>query len=772
MKNPVQQPVGTRLMLVDALVLLTLSAVAVSPLLEAYGGWRWLLAAVVGTALGLGLAALSRWLRWGPIVTALALFVIYLIFGPALAAPSEAAFGVLPGPQGLRSVLTGLVTAWRDSLTMVTPLGSLGNVLVVPWVLGLVSGLLGGVFLWRSRFPGVAAVVLAGTFMVAAAFGDRVTGLTLSRGLVLAICLLVWTRWRAMRDVRVAWARRLALTAAVLLTAGLASSGLALATMPHSRDVLRDHVEPPFDPQDYPSPLSRYRAFSEERLLGDKVLFRTAGLAKGDRIRLATMDTFDGVVWNVAGGPQAPTESGSFGRLAPQSAAKGERDVEITVVDYSGPWVPTFGMAREADVRTDGRLDTDATRRLLFNKATGTMAQLGGVRSGATYRFRTLPPAEIDDPETYDAAPSVRPAAPPDIPALTKRVQRWMGEAGSPAGGAAAAVLADEFQKGYYSDGLPGQAGSPAGHGIKRLTDLVAPEALMIGNDEQYASAMGVASQQQGLPARVVLGFVVPDATGEIKGADVQAWVEVDLTGVGWVAFAPTPDENRKPKQLQEDPQPQPQPNVLQPPVVPTEPDDTDKRAPQGAGKKIRNQRDPILQEVVAWAKYPVGALAVTSPIWGVLLLKRVRRSRRRRRGSPSDRVAAGWREVTDRACDLGVKLPASHTRVESVQSLIGRYPSADLGALAARADEHAFGPDDATDAEAKEYWSQVGPALSRLRKSAPRWRRPLVVLSLASVPWRAAITGPFRAFGVVLRRVWLRIGRPLGRRRKVALAR
>ena len=116
----------------------------------------------------------------------------------------------------------------------------------------------------------------------------------------------------------------------------------------------------------------------------------------------------------------------------------------------------------------------------------------------------------------------------------------------------------------------------------------------MIGNDEQYASAMAVAAQDAGLPARVVLGFVVPDDSGVIKGTDVHAWVEVKLRRAGWVTFDPTPDKSRTPKQQHNDPLPEPQPAVLQPPVVPKAPNDLDSVSPQGAGKQRRQQGGTI----------------------------------------------------------------------------------------------------------------------------------------------------------------------------------
>ncbi|MFT4287308.1 transglutaminase domain-containing protein [Nocardioides sp.] len=725
-----------RLMLADAAVVVVLGLLAASPLADAYGGWRWAAATGVGLLLGLAVAATSRRFDWGPWLTALILVCGYLLLGAALAVPDHAVGGVLPGAEALRALGTGAIHAWRDSLTLLTPLGSTGTVLVVPWILGLVAGVSAGTLLWRGRWPGAAPLVLIAVLVVAVAFGSRDSGLPLPRGLALTLSLLVWQRWRATRGARVAWPRRLLLTAVVAVIAGALGTGLTAATAGGSREVLRDHVQPPFDPLDYPSPLSRYRAFYDEATLGDRTMFTTTGLAPGDRVRLATMDTFDGVVWNVAGGPEAPTQSGSFGRLADTETAEATR-VSVAIADYSGPWVPTVGETRAVTVTRDGHDDAAARAGLVYNDATGTMAQLGGVQPGTTYEFEVVRPAVPAAPASLDAegGPGVNPPA--DIQPLTKRVQQWTAQAGGPTGGALAQLLVDQFRQGFYSDGKPGQAPSASGHGVRRLTDLAGAEQL-IGNDEQYASAMAVVAQQRGLPARVVMGFVLEDPAGVVKGKDVHAWVEIKLAGAGWVPFAPTPDKDRTPKQEQSDPEPEPQPNVLQPPVVPEEPDDDDEKAPQGAGRKSRDESASGVGSVLRYLGYGAVGVGITSPVWLLLLAKGLRRRRRRRAPDPVRRISGGWHEVADRARDLGVRLPRGNTRYENGARLAERYHSPELTTVALVADRHVFGAGTPTDAEVDAYWSDVRTALVRLRKGAPWWRRPLALLSPASLPWAA----------------------------------
>lgn len=725
---------GPRLIATDIVLIVVLGLLAASPLGSAYGGTRWLVAVGGGLVLGITVALASSHLRLGPWTTALATMVAYLLFGSTLAAPEQAGAGGLPTADSLRALLEGVITAWRDSVTLFVPLGTAGSVLVVPYVIGLSAGLLSGLLLWRSRWPGSAVLVLLAAFAVSAAFGHRLTELAPTRGMALAIGLLLWTRWRAMRDVRSSWSRRLVLSVLTLSVAGGAALGLTSLTSGGVRDVLRDHVTPPFDPLEYPSPLSRYRAFYDKKGLGDKTMFTSTGLARGDRVRIATMDRFDGIVWNLAGGIDAATRSGSFGHMVPAPESPRDRRVSITIRDYSGPWIPTFGDTRDVTVRHETDGVSSKRSRVLYNEVTGTLVQVGGVQKGTSYELRSVPPRSPKHPEELDADTAVPPDPPVEVPALAKRVQRWLAEAGGPSGGELAATLEQEFRRGFYSDGKAGQAPSNAGHGVRRLTDLITPED-MIGNDEQYASAMAVAAQAAGLSARVVLGFVVPDDTGVVRGTDVHAWVEVKLRRAGWITFVPTPDKSRTPKQQQNDPFPEPQPVVLQPPVVPKAPNDLDAVSPQGAGKQ-RRRHSNALRAVVVVLTYAGVAGILTSPVWLLLVAKSLRQRRRRYAADVEARVSGGWLEILDRARDHGVKLPASNTRYENGVVVVQRFPAADAVGLAVVADRHVFGPRTPTREDAAAYWVAVDSALERIRASAPAWRRPLTAVSPASIPW------------------------------------
>jgi transglutaminase-like putative cysteine protease len=721
----------------DVAMLIALPVAAASALGGAYGGWHWLLAVIGGLVLGVGVAALGQVFRLGAWPVALLVVAAYFLAGPIVAVPT---LGFTSA--GIRGLWNGIVESWRDSLTLVTPLGDSGTVLVVPFVLALVAGVAAATLLWRTRWPSLAAVPVIGLFVGAAAFGDQTTGMTLARGLGLASVLLVWMRWRSARHVRAKWSRRIALTGAVVLVAG--GAGTAMATVTNGtdhREVLRDYVSPPFDPLDYPSPLSKFRAYVKD--LDDTDLMTVKGLPPKGRIRIATMDTYDGIVWNVSGGKGSPTSSGTFKRLVDHPKKSSASDITITIDKFTGVWVPSVGQTDAVRVeKPGGSRDLDAESKLLFNNVTGTVAdaQNGGLREGQVFRLTAEVP-EIVDPDQIAAAEAAEGAVVPPQktvppPKLLQRATSWVALSHASTAGERAQAIAKALSEGYYSDGFEkGVQPSNSGHGNNRLA-VLAKQAQMVGNGEQYAAAMGVAAQAQGLPARVVLGFMPKNGQTKLTGSDIEAWVEVDLQGHGWVPFEPTPDKLRTLKTPDKDPNPNPQPAVIQPPDIPKDSKDTDENLPQGAAGRHNSDSSAFLGAIVGAVVTGAKVGLLLSPLWGILLIKFLRRRRRRRDPDPVARMSGGWKEIADGARDLGARVPISHTRYETSVILSNRFPASEVAPLATVADRHVFGPTPPTEDEIAGYWDDVESAVKRMRRAAPLWRRVLSRFSPASIPW------------------------------------
>lgn len=749
-----------RLAVIDALLVIGLGTLCAWPLGEVYLGSRWLAAVVIGLVLGVAIAWLgARW-RWGPWVTAVVTVAAYLAVGSGVALPTRARNGVIPTADSLRDLVIGLAHSWRESLTLPAPLGENGVVLIVPLVIGLGGGLLAAVLLWRSRWPGLAGLVLVLVLLMSAAFGDIQAEAVLTRGLALAAVGVVWLRWRSLRNVRARWGRRILSTLVVVGLAGGVATGLAALSDPGgNRVVLRDHVDTPFDPRDYPSPLSKFRAYKK----GDgktAQLFTVDGLESGTLVRLAVMDYYDGIVWNVSGGPGSPHDSGTFRRLRndPDANLKATTRGTITIDGYTGVWVPSVGETLSMTPVKDGRTDGDAASELVINRQTGTVAQIGGVQPGTTFQVEAAVEPQVVDEEVtlLGADASVSLPVPKVVPEeLRDRVQRWQTEAGFGGGpaGPIALFLRDAFREhGYYSDGEDDYV--PAGHGASRLA-VLAKTPTPAGNAEQYAAAMALIGQEMGLPIRVVIGFKVPPGGGAVRGEHMTAWTEVKLKDVGWVAFEPTPQENKKLRRPNDDPNEEPQPQVLQPPRVPGEPKEASDNLQQGDGKRDGVDILEVLGTVLA-ILFNVGKVALLlSPLWGVLLFKFLRRRKRRRSADPTVRLTGAWRELADRMRDLGVRPTPGATRRESAYAAAGRYDAVPVVSLAHTADRHVYGDGEPSLEEASAYWADVGTALKRIRKATPWWRRIAARFSLASVPWRAGrdrIGARVRRFG---RRLW-----------------
>lgn len=753
------------LTLVDSALVVGLGVLAAWPLAAAYAGRQWLVAVLVGLVLGVAVAWLGARFRWGPWTTVLAALAAYLAVGSAVAVPSRARAGFLPTADSLRDLVTGLVHSWRESLTLPAPLPEMGVVLVVPLVIGLVGGLAAAVLLWRSRWPGLAGPVLGAVLILASAFGDVAAEAVVARGLALAALGVVWLQWRAQRHVRGRWLRRVIATLGVVAVGAGTAVGLGALDDPTAhRTVLRDHVDPPFDPRDYPSPLSRFRAYRKEPVKTGTTLFEVDGLESGTLVRFAVMDSYDGIVWNVSGGPGAAHDSGTFRRLRndPDANAKATVRGRITVGDYTGVWVPSVGETLSMTPLRDGRADAAAMGELVINRQTGTVAQIGGVEEGTTFEIEAVVPERMydDQIELLQADTSVSLPPPAIVPEqLVDRIQRWQAEEdfSGNAGGELAVFLRNAFrEKGYYSDGIDDY--TPAGHGASRLAVLM-KVTTPVGNAEQYAAAMALAGQRLGLPIRVVIGFRVPPGGGAVRGEHVTAWTEVKLEGAGWVPFEPTPPEDQKLRKPNDEPDEEPQPQVLQPPRVPGEPKEADDNLQQGDARRHRVGLLEILGTVVSAVVVAAKVLGVLSPLWGVLLFKLLRRRRRRGADDATLRLTGAWRELADRMRDLGVHPPPGATRREAAYASAARYDAVPVVSLAHTADRHVYGAGTPTVEEARAYWDEVDVALKGLRRATPRWRRVVAPFSLASVPWRAALDRVRERAGRSLRRLLAPVG-------------
>ncbi len=761
MSAPTQSPgravVGTRRAVVDTAVLVVLLALAVTPLLPVYGGTAALPALAVGLVAGTALAVVGAWGRWAAwLVTVVAIALVVVLGAPLTGAPTLA--GLIPTPSGAGQVLTASFTTWKDALTLDPPLGGTGDVLLAPFLLTFLGALVALTLALRTRrtVGALAGVVVLLVVVVSALLGTATQPVPpLVAGTVLAVALLAWATLRAGSGVtrsdgvrvlspsRSGVRRRPASAVALLGLVVVGSLALAPATAGEPRFVLRDHVVPPFDPTAYPSPLAGFRSYVKA---DDQVLFTVKGLPEGARVRLAVMDRYDGMVWNVAG-DRAAQGSGEFRRVGSAVSTDdtgAEATVTFTIEGLSGVWLPTVGSATSFD------LSQDVARDLRYNDATGAAVLTSGVSPDLRYTEQVVVPNLDRRDSDIGAARSADVVLPDDTgvsASLSRQAASVAQDATTPVG-QARALATWLSENGYFSHGLDGEHPSLPGHGAARMSRLLdAPP--MVGDGEQYASAMALMARSMNLRARVVIGFVpgagdaetaaqadpkVTDGVIEVRGKDVQAWVEIAFAGVGWVAFDATPPTSRQATEQQEEQRTHSQPQVLQPPVQPpapqTEPED-DARPPQTDSPDSSRHTSGWLRVVGRVAGGLGLLLLVASPVLAVLVAKARRRRRRRRAESPAHLVTGGWAELLDAAVDLRRAPSAVDTRRESA-AVIGAGAVGAGGAdpalpvrlddLAVRADRAAFAPSPPSSDQAKQYWSDVDETVQALWHAVP-WR-------------------------------------------------
>jgi hypothetical protein len=542
------------------------------------------------------------------------------------------------------------------------------------------------------------------------------------------------------------WTAGLALLSITAVVGSLVGS-TTLVRGGEPRLVLRERKVPPVDLIKLPSPLEGFRRYRELGV-ANRVLFTISGLHANDRLRLATMDDYDGVVWRVQGGPESSQASGFFQRVGeriPSPRGTGEvRAVTVTVKGYKDIWLPTLGDLTR--IRFQGARGTKLSEGLRYNLATGTAVYPGGLSAGDGYRAAMTVARSSTSIASGDADPTVAKTRVADIDVLDKAVEILTRAADPDASPLEQARLIERHFRGhggdhlgYLSDGVPiDKVPSLAGHSAPRMSDFLDPRrSYYIGDEEQYASAMALMAVHLGLPARVVMGFK-PKVTGpvtNVRAKDVTAWVEVAIAGHGWVVLDPTPTNRRPPPT---DVQHTPPPDHLFPTPPVTTPDVA---APSGGGSGGTNRCSegcdvpgaPI--HIPTWAKaagsvvlFP--ALLIGGSTGVMAGLKWRRRKRRRTSGGPSNQVAAGWMEVCDVARDLGDVVPDRATRRE-LAVLISR-PG--VSSLASRADTVLFSGIPVAHETANQYWSEVDTLREAMLGSTglfARWRATINPTSL-----------------------------------------
>ncbi|ACQ80018.1 transglutaminase domain protein [Beutenbergia cavernae DSM 12333] len=710
----------------DVAVPVLLVLLALVPLWPVYLTGSALAAGIGGVALGAGVAVAGAWRRW-PTLVVVAVALVVVLATSGLAAPDTAIAGIVPTPDTWQAFGVGIVQAWKQVLTLLPPLGASGFTLVVPYALGFTAALVAVTIALRARRGATFAVVPPAVVgLIAILFGTTQTVLPVVVGVLAVVVGLGWTTWRAGR-----LQPGRAPAVATLALVGALGAGVGVLGGPGDADrfVLRDVVVPPPLEHDYPSPLAGFRAYL--KLHEEETMFTFDGVEPGAVVRLATLDSYDGTVWDVTA--DGAPGGGEFRRATDRFVTELDPDatgIGVRIGAYDGVWIPTIGDVEDLDFT-----DVDAAALadgLYVNRTTGTVLTTEGLGEDDAYRLTTVPRAATTA-EELDGQPiaDIQMPTAQNFPDLIGSVAGRLVEGATTDVDRARALADGLAHEGYFSHGLEGDAPSEAGHGYARLATLLGEEE-MIGDEEQYAATMALMARSLGWPSRVVLGFERPEGeSGEewaVQGGDVTAWVEIPFEGVGWVAFDPTPDEDNVPQSEDPSPQDRPQPQVLQPPPPPVAaPDVPTQDRDEVDVEDSSPDRESVLSNVLGYvAAIGIPLLVVVAPFVVVAVLKARRRRRRRSHGEGTQRIAGGWSELMDNATDLGHRSRSVMTRSEHARGLSTRFGEASGGtvALAHRADAGVFAPTEPDPVEVEAFWADVDSAVTRLRTGVPWHRR------------------------------------------------
>lgn len=740
---------------VDAAFLVVLSAAALLGLATTFTGSQYLVVGLVGVLLGIGLSLIATALRWPLVAPVLLGIVVFYLVGGVLCLRSVDA--LWPGPSTWRLLTDQALFGWKDLLTTLPPVAGAGPLLVLPWAVGLAAGTL-GMSLARLR-TGPRWLRAVAPLLVPTAVLALVIGLGVSRpqnlwiqGAVFAATALGWLAVRGQRSAATVRAGR-ARPGSIL--AGAALLGLAaLVALPvgtwalgsdADRETLRSRVDPPFDVGQYPSPLASFRRYVEfpqnppPENLYDATLFAIEGVRPGTRVRIATLDRYDGIVWGAANDTVPGADNDTYQRVSDtiDNPVEGTPvSATVTVGDgYEGVWLPVVGAVQTLSFDA-GEVSAKA-ESFRYNLAASAAVVPSGVHPGDRYSFTAVLP---DDTLDVDAAPSAlvgEAAAAAGF--LQAQADEWAsGETETLARVlAAAARLAEE---GKYSDGVAqAEKAYYAGHHVRRLSEDFVEAPIMAGNDEQYAAVMALLANRIGVPARVVLGALVPEG-GQVTGADVQAWVELQLADGSWrtlptEAFMGRERPAKLPPQSDRElsgakvppPAPVPPPSVIgdQTEVELQARSDTESEGEPGDRAGLPGWVRALVVGVLG------PALLVCLLMAGIVAAKLVRRQRRRHVRRTSARIGAAWRELVDHARDLGQPVPVGAATTRREQSAY--LGSTQAPGLARTADAHVFGPRAPEAAVAESFWAQVDQACRDMSATVGRRQRLRAALSVAS---------------------------------------
>jgi len=698
---------------------------------------------------------------WALALVAAAFLPIGIVLGPT-------SFWIVPGSVTWHAMSRELGAAWAAYSFKVAPVPELpGLVLATAWAAGAAAALAEMISSWR-RIPAAVAVAPAlGLYLVAATLGTgswRVVGLAAIAAsgcwylvavarerdseqdvLVASVDNGLSVGDRAASHGAVAVVVRMAALAAVaagVIGPNLPGASSAAIVELHGRGghgTGKGTGSPDEGAPEKGVQISTLVQVAEEEIDNSSGVLFTVHSNERTREIIAALDTFNGDQWSSdnSGGqasvvpPFSPPMKRDEDQPPPPVPAGTGRETLVQVFQVAGlGWynLPTWG--DPIAIAGAGAVTRDGPGGSIVSHTHLTQGEVYAVRSDVAHPSTAQLLTDLAD--TSDA---VDLALPQRVPPRIRRLAHSIV-----AGSTSAYEMASDLQayltspKFHYQ--LPGAAQVPS-PGYSDLMSFLFHSHT--GYCQQFATAFAVLARIDGLPTRIVVGFLPGSPAGHdewtVEGIDTHAWPQVRFAKYGWIDFEPTPGTTSAGSN-----RPTPTTTTLRSATTTTLPrtehhhvavlpsdQKSHKHPRQGPGSN--GSSAPWL--LVAPVAMLAGAGGV--PLW------RSHRLRRARRESRSG-ILAAWREAL-RTLDLaGIR----RRRAETYLELAKRVGSADLlsdeAAIALRhlaqlATAACYGAESPGDDGARQAMRDAKTVARSARRRIARWQRLLAALDPRGLP-------------------------------------
>ncbi|NQX27895.1 transglutaminase domain-containing protein [Microbacteriaceae bacterium VKM Ac-2854] len=719
-------------------------------------GIDWLVTAAVAAAIVLAVPALARSLRAHPVVPPVLGLTTAVAAITFLYLPRSSLLLVLPTPGSFAEATAvmedGFASIAQQGLPAVADTGIafllVGGAIALTWIADL--------FAFTVRVPAATGVLFLALLGVPVAIDPSdVSWLSLIvtsvayAGVLAAGSALRHAGQRRPRSAPLP--ALVAVAAVVAVSAGLAGAAPGYVRTPFSSGVSGTLFNGSIDP---------VVALGNDLRRPNAVTVLEYATAAQDPVylRVLAIADFDGQNW----APSDPGSGESVGLdaiAAPEGlgddVARTEESVAVDILTLRSRWLPVPYPLRSVD-GLSGSWESSVED--------GAVSGSGTTRQGDSYVADALIPDPTD--EQLAASDAVGDgferylALPDDVPEIvTQTADQVTAGADTPYDRARALQAYFRSSEFTYSEDTPAEEGYD-GDGVGVLADFLEVKA---GYCVHFASAMAVMAREQGIPARLAIGYqpgtFTSSGDGEtsnfrVSSSDLHAWPELYFAGVGWLPFEPTPSRGTPAGYTL------PSTDSAAPGTTPS--DQASSSTEESAAPEAGVTPTPTATSATtAAAATGTGDGGAAPQLWllSVLLLlipavlRFIQRVRRRRRAQDGA-VESTWAELLASARDLGVVIDDGDSpRViegelaAAMARRIGPVPLGELAALraAVERERYAAAPAHGT-AKTGFAWIRIEPLVAALRGSANPGER-----ILAAVLPRSVATGAGRRRSVEL---------------------